>query len=101
LGGSFSLRREQVDEVGRWLGNYHKLTEALEDICELNHALLRPDGAAPRRARARSGPPGREALERWLSCLAEASRMLFPLWRLRDLKWPRSRVEIRTDAAVE
>jgi hypothetical protein len=47
----FSLRREQVDEVGRWLGNYHKLTEALEDICELNHALLRPDGAAPRRAR--------------------------------------------------
>jgi hypothetical protein len=23
----------------------------LEDICELNHALLRPDGAAPRRAR--------------------------------------------------
>ena len=35
----------------RWLGNYHKLKEALEDICELNHALLRPDGAAPRPAR--------------------------------------------------
>ena len=47
----FSLRREQVDEVRRWLGNYHTLKEALEDICELNHALLRPDGAAPRRAR--------------------------------------------------
>src|ERR1700722_10800493 len=47
----FSLRREQVDEVRRWLGNYHKLKEALEDICELNHALLRPDSAAPRRAR--------------------------------------------------
>src|SRR5882672_5017303 len=47
----FSLRREQVDEVRRWLGNYHKLKEGLEDICELNHALLRPDGAAPRRAR--------------------------------------------------
>src|ERR1700730_16218609 len=47
----FSLRREQVDEVRRWLGNYHKLKEALEDICELNHALLRPEGAAPRRAR--------------------------------------------------
>ena len=47
----FSLRREQVDEVRRWLGNYHKLKEALEDICELNHALLRPDDAAPRRAR--------------------------------------------------
>ena len=46
----FSLRREQVDDVRRLLGNYHKLKEALEDICELNHALLRPDGAAPRRA---------------------------------------------------
>src|ERR1700736_2025232 len=47
----FSLRGEQVDEVRRWLGNYHKLKEALEDICELNHALLRAEGAAPRRAR--------------------------------------------------
>ena len=47
----FSLRRAQVDDVRRWLGNYHKLKEALEDICELNHALLRPDGAAPRPAR--------------------------------------------------
>jgi hypothetical protein len=28
-----------------------KLREALEAICELNHALLRPDDAAPRRAR--------------------------------------------------
>jgi hypothetical protein len=40
----------RVDDVRRWLGNYHKRKEALEDICELNHALLRPDGAAPRRA---------------------------------------------------
>jgi hypothetical protein len=47
----FSLRREQIDEVRRWLGNYHKLREALEAICELNHTLLRPEGAAPRRAR--------------------------------------------------
>jgi hypothetical protein len=47
----FSLRREQVDEVRRWLGNYHQLKEAIEAICELNHALLRPDDAAPRRAR--------------------------------------------------
>jgi hypothetical protein len=51
----FSLRREQVEDVRRWLGNYHKLKEALEDICELNHALLRPDGAAPRRARKNPG----------------------------------------------
>ncbi|HEX3403647.1 MAG TPA: DUF6788 family protein [Acetobacteraceae bacterium] len=47
----FSLRRGQVDEVRHWLSNYHKLREALEAICELNHALLRPEGAAPRRAR--------------------------------------------------
>jgi Family of unknown function (DUF6788) len=47
----FSLRREQVCEVRRWLGNYQKLKEALEAICEVNHALLRPDGAAPRRGR--------------------------------------------------
>jgi hypothetical protein len=49
----FSLRREQVDEVRRWLGNYRKLKEAIEAICELNHALLRPDDAAPKRARQR------------------------------------------------
>ena len=49
----FSLRREQVEEVRRWLGNYHKLREALEEICEFNHALLRPDDATPRRTRTR------------------------------------------------
>ena len=47
----FSLRREQIDEVRRWLGNYHRLKDAIEAICELNHALLRPHGAAQRRAR--------------------------------------------------
>jgi hypothetical protein len=49
-------------------GNYHKLKEALEDICELNHALLRPDGAAPRRARllrpSRGKPPVHSAIHR-------------------------------------
>ena len=47
----FSMRREQVAEVRRWLGNYRKLKDALEAICELNHDLLRPDAAAskPRR----------------------------------------------------
>src|SRR6201993_1809446 len=34
----FSLLREQIEEVRRWLGNYHKLREALEEICEFNHA---------------------------------------------------------------
>jgi len=47
----FSLRREQIDEVRRWLGNYHKLREAIEAVCEFNHTLLRPEDAAPRRAR--------------------------------------------------
>ena len=47
----FSLRREQVEQVRRLLGNYRQLREALEEICELNHALLRPDDATPRRAR--------------------------------------------------
>jgi hypothetical protein len=49
----FSLRREQVSEVRRWLGNYHQLKDALEAICELNHALLRPDDVAPRGGRKR------------------------------------------------
>jgi hypothetical protein len=48
-----SLRREQVEDVRRWLGNYHKLREALEEICELNHGLLRPDDVASA-ARGRS-----------------------------------------------
>jgi len=49
----FSLRRERVAEVRRWLSNYQKLKEAIEAICELNHELLRPDeaGAKPRRKR--------------------------------------------------
>lgn len=44
----FSLRREQVEEVRRWLGNYQELKAALETICELNHELLRPEDAAAR-----------------------------------------------------
>jgi hypothetical protein len=42
----FSLRREQVPQVRRWLNNYRKLKDKLEAICELNHHLLRPDPAA-------------------------------------------------------
>ena len=45
----FSLRRERVGEVRRWLRNYQKLKEALEAICELNHELLRPDDASSQR----------------------------------------------------
>lgn len=53
----FSLRPERVAEVRRWLANYQKLKRALEAICELNHALLRPqDKPSPRRRRRRPAP---------------------------------------------
>jgi hypothetical protein len=45
----FSLRRERVAEVRRWLRNYQKLKATIEAICELNHELLRPEQAAPKR----------------------------------------------------
>jgi hypothetical protein len=41
----FSVRRERVAEVRRWLANYQELKEAIEAICELNHDLLRPQAA--------------------------------------------------------
>ena len=47
-----SLRGEQVEAVRRWLGNYQELKDGIEAICELNHALLRPDPPKPRRRRA-------------------------------------------------
>jgi hypothetical protein len=45
----FSVRRERVAEVRRWLGNYQALKKAIEAICELNHDLLRPERAGPKR----------------------------------------------------
>lgn len=45
----FSLRREQVAEVQRWLDNYRDLKNAIEAICELNHILLRADARGKRR----------------------------------------------------
>jgi uncharacterized protein DUF6788 len=45
----FSVRRERVPEVRRWLDNYQKLKQSIEGICELNHELLRPE---PHRRRA-------------------------------------------------
>jgi hypothetical protein len=47
----FSVRRERVVEVRRWLDNYWKLKGAIEAICELNHDLLRPDVAAAKGGR--------------------------------------------------
>ena len=45
----FSVRRERVEEVRRWLSNYQELKEAIEAICELNHDLLRPERATSKR----------------------------------------------------
>src|SRR5438046_8609240 len=42
----FSVRRERVAEVRRWLSNYQELKKAIEAVCELNHDLLRPERAA-------------------------------------------------------
>jgi len=47
----FSLRRERVREVRRWLRNYQDLKKAIEAICELNHELLRPDKTASKARR--------------------------------------------------
>ena len=47
----FSVRRERVDEVRRWLDNYQKLKEGIEGICELNHDLLRPTSGTSERGR--------------------------------------------------
>jgi hypothetical protein len=44
----FSVRRERVAEIRRWLSNYQDLKEAIEAICELNHDLLRPERATAR-----------------------------------------------------
>ncbi len=49
-----SVRRERVAEVRRWLDNYHKLKEAIEAICELNHDLLRRQAAMPKPGRKKA-----------------------------------------------
>src|SRR6478672_2954075 len=49
--GQISVRRERVAEVRRWLDNYQKLKQAIENICELNHDLLRPERAASKSRR--------------------------------------------------
>lgn len=39
----FSIRPEQREMVQRWLDNYQAWKQKMEEICELNHALLRPE----------------------------------------------------------
>ena len=46
-----SLRKELVPQARRWLKNYQKLKATLEQVCDLNQRLLRPDAAEPRSRR--------------------------------------------------
>jgi len=50
----FSLRPELVPQVRRRLENYKSLKEALEEICELNHKLLRREETPTKRTRKRT-----------------------------------------------
>ncbi len=39
----YSIRREMKPQVEQWLKNYQELKAKLEEICELNHVLIRPE----------------------------------------------------------
>ena len=39
----FSIRPDQREMVQRWLDNYHDWKRKMEQICELNHQLLRAE----------------------------------------------------------
>ena len=38
-----SLRPEQKPVVERWIENYHRLKGQIEEVCQLNQTLLRPE----------------------------------------------------------
>lgn len=38
-----SLRPEQKALVEQWIKNYHQLRDQIEQVCELNQSLLRPE----------------------------------------------------------
>jgi hypothetical protein len=38
-----SLRPEQKELVEEWLNNYRRLKEQIEEVCQLNQLLLRPE----------------------------------------------------------
>ena len=40
----YSIRPEQRELVAHWLHNYQEWKRKMEEICELNHAFLRPEG---------------------------------------------------------
>src|SRR3954470_24518441 len=39
----YSIRPEMRSQVEQWLKNYQDLKAKLEEICELNHVLIRPE----------------------------------------------------------
>ena len=38
-----SLRPDQKPTVESWIHNYHRLKDQIEEVCELNQSLLRPE----------------------------------------------------------
>jgi hypothetical protein len=38
-----SLRPDQKPVVAQWIANYHRLKNQIEEVCELNQTLLRPE----------------------------------------------------------
>jgi hypothetical protein len=38
-----SLRPEQKHVVEQWIDNYHRLKDQIEEVCQLNQSLLRPE----------------------------------------------------------
>jgi hypothetical protein len=49
-----SLRQQQVPQLRRYLKNYYQLKRTLEQICELNQQLLRPEDDQPKPSRRRT-----------------------------------------------
>jgi hypothetical protein len=39
----YSIRQKERPQVEQWLKNYEELKATLEQICELNHILIRPE----------------------------------------------------------
>ena len=38
-----SLRAEQKQVVKQWIDNYHRVKDQIEEVCQLNQSLLRPE----------------------------------------------------------
>jgi hypothetical protein len=49
-----SLPKEQVSQVRRYLKNFYRLKQTLEQICEVNQRLLRAEPVNPKPLRRRN-----------------------------------------------